>query len=108
MTSCRLTPLAKALSFIFLRTLGTSTSAIDFVRLDQRAGGQKPGQLVAGKQHFVEMRYPRHAGILRVAQDRGAQFLRPTLALQFAHADERVFLQGWVPLIVEVVQQGSG
>src|SRR5438067_1005716 len=74
----------------------------------QCARRQKAGQLIAGKQHLVQMGHARHAGIFRMAQDGDAQLLGPALPLQFADAYKRVLLAGGMALVVEVVQQGSG
>jgi CubicO group peptidase (beta-lactamase class C family) len=104
----RFTPRAKALSFIFLRTPATSTSAIALLGLTSAQAVRKPRQLVAGKQALVQMRHARHAGVLRVAEDRRAQLDRPAQPLQFAHADEGMLFQRGVALVVEVVQQRRG
>src|SRR5258708_26140382 len=54
------------------------------------------------------MRDARHAGVLRVAEDRGAEFWGPALALQFANTDEGMLCSCGVALVVEVVEQTSG
>jgi len=74
-------------------------------RLDQRARGQETGQFVAGEQAPGEMRHPRHSSVLGMAENRGAQFLRPALPFEFAHAHHRMLRSGGVPLVVEIVQK---
>ena len=54
------------------------------------------------------MRDARNAGVLRVAEDRGAKFHGPALSLEFAHADEGMLLRSGVALVVEVVKQAGG
>src|ERR1700739_2807744 len=48
------------------------------------------------------------AGILRVAEDRGAQFDGPALALEFADADEGMLFLRWMALVVVVLKQAGG
>ena len=54
------------------------------------------------------MRDAGNAGVLRVAEDGGAELDRPALAFQFAHADEGVLFRGGVALVVVVVKQAGG
>ena len=79
-----------------------------FRRLDQGAGGEEAGQLIAGKEDFGEVRGARHAGVERVAKDCGAEFLGPAQALQFADADEGVLFGRGMALIVKIVEQSGG
>ena len=79
-----------------------------FGGLDEGAGDEKAGQFVAGEQGLIEMRDAGHTGVLRVAQNGGAQLDGPAQALQFADAHKRVLFGRGVALIVEVVEQGGG
>jgi hypothetical protein len=79
-----------------------------FCRFDQGAGSEETGKFVAGKEHLVEVSDALYAGVLRVSEDRGTQFLRPSAALEFANADEGMFLRSGVTLVIEIVKKGSG
>jgi len=61
-----------------------------FGGLDQRAGSEKAGELVAGEQRFGQMRDARDAGVFGVAEDGNANFLRPALLGKYRDADKRV------------------
>ena len=106
--SSRWTARANALSFIFLRTLRDFDLGNGFAWLDQGAGGEKAGQLVAGEESLGKVRRARHARVLRVTKNGGAKFLRPAQPLQLANTGERVLLGGGMALVVEVVEQGGG
>ena len=74
--------------------------------LDQGAGGEKAGEFVAGEEGFVEVGEARDAGVTGVSEDGGAQLGGPAETLQFADADEGMFGERGVALVVEVMQQG--
>ena len=93
--SSRLTPLAKALSFIFLRTPATSTSWMDFVGLTREQAVRNPASSSQAKRVFVEMRYARHAGVFGVTQDSGANLFGPTLFGEDLVADEGMLFLRW-------------
>ena len=105
--SSRLTARAKALSFIFFFTPATSTSAMALRRLHQRAGGEEAGELVAGKERLVEMRFGHDAGVVRVGQDGVQHFLGPAVAAEVGDADEGVLGGRGVALVVEIVEQAG-
>jgi hypothetical protein len=79
-----------------------------FARLDERAGGEEAGKLVAGEEHFVQMREARRAGVLGVAEDGVADLRRPATLFEDADTDVGMLLGGGVALVVEVVQQAGG
>jgi len=75
---------------------------------DQGSRREEAGKFVAGEERLVEVRDARHAGVFRMAEDRGAQRLGPALAFQFADAHKRVLLSRGMALVIKIVQQGRG
>ena len=58
-----------------------------FAGLDERAGGEEAGELVAGEERLVQMRDARRAGVLGVAEDGVANLRRPAALFEDADAD---------------------
>ncbi len=59
-----------------------------FGGLDQGAGSEEAGQLIAGEEDFGEVRGARHAGVERVAKEGDAKFLGPAQTLKLADAEK--------------------
>lgn len=55
-----------------------------FCGFNQRAGGKEAGQLVAGEERFGKVCLARDARVSRVAEDGGANLLRPSLVYEKA------------------------
>ena len=78
-------------------------------RLDERAGGEEAGELVAGEQGAVQVALRFHAGVVGVGEDGVEHLLRPAMLAQVGDTYEGVFRGRGVLFVVEVVQKaGSG
>ena len=105
--SSRLTARAKALSFIFLSTPLASTSCDGLCGLDEGAGGEEAGELVAGEEGLSRWVVGRDAGVVGVGEDGVEDFFGPAVIAEVGDADEGVLGGGGVALVVEVVEEAG-
>jgi hypothetical protein len=77
-------------------------------RLDEGAGGEEAGELIAGEERPGELRLARDAGVFGVAENSGAHFLRPALLGEDRDADEGMLILRGMLLVVEVVEERGG
>ena len=103
--SSRFTARAKALSFIFFSTPFTSTSRIDLVGFTSAQAVRNPASSSQANSARSRCDSRRHAGVVRMRQDRVQHRLRPSLLAQRGDADERMLLLRRMPFVVHVVQQ---
>ena len=106
-TSSRLTPDAKLFCFSFLRTdLGSSVERPSGPH--ERARMHEAGELVACEQDVLEVGLSRRdvLQVVGVRQDRADEPLRVAGVPQVRGTVLGMLVEGRVPLVVEVVQQG--
>src|SRR5262249_28846900 len=76
-----------------------------FVGLDQRAGGDEPGQFVAGVERLFHLALAFDAAVIRVGENGATNLLGIAAFFQDLVADERVFRRRGIFFIVKVVEQ---
>src|SRR5580700_8849446 len=75
--------------------------------LDERDGGKKSGEFIAGKESLSEMRGSRYAGVLRMTHNRVANLLRPSLLGKNLVSHEGVLRGAGIFFVIKIVQQTS-
>jgi len=102
-----LTPAGEGLVFHLLPDAGDFNVGDGFGGLDEGAGGEEAGQLIAGKERLVEVGDARRAGVLGVAEDGSAHLLG-----QPRRSSSRTPTKGVpgarVTLVIEVMEEGGG
>src|SRR5271169_2141919 len=75
--------------------------------LDERNGGEKSGEFIAGEESLGKMRCSRHTGVLRMAHDRFANLLRPSLLGEDFVAHERMLGGAGIFFLIEIMQKAG-